>query len=206
MSALAVPQPTRVALEATEQVLPASALSEPAVPKPAQADSDEIDTFKTEQVRTEAALSEPAVPEPTQAAPEPTSLRVNVSDDVLGVPAPSEPAQIKSAHATPLWTERVRRVHVVPEPTLSGSDRAVPSEWTDTQSRASSPKGQELAAAPLQEDGSQDTMELVTDEDIDMDWDEEPVITPNQDALAAPSQASAEHASPLHRLPSRIMP
>jgi hypothetical protein len=31
-------------------------------------------------------------------------------------------------------------------------------------------------------------MELVTDEDVDMDWDEEPVITINQDALAAPSQ------------------
>ncbi|CAP98790.1 Pc22g15020 [Penicillium rubens Wisconsin 54-1255] len=135
MSEPAVSKPTQAASETTEQVLPASALSEPAVPKPAQADSDEIDTLKTEQVLPASALSEPAVPEPTQAAPEPTSLRVNVSDDVLGVPAPSEPAQIKSAHATPLWTERVRRVHVVPEPTLSGSDRAVPSEWTDTQSR-----------------------------------------------------------------------
>ncbi|KAJ5044394.1 hypothetical protein NUH16_001196 [Penicillium rubens] len=131
MSEPAVSKPTQAASETTEQVLPASALSEPAVPKPAQADSDEIDTLKTEQVLPASALSEPAVPEPTQAAPEPTSLRVNVSDDVLGVPAPSEPAQIKSAHATPLWTERVRRVRAVPKPTPNRSDRIVPVQRTE---------------------------------------------------------------------------
>ncbi|KAJ5858479.1 hypothetical protein N7534_003756 [Penicillium rubens] len=39
-------------------------------------------------------------------------------------------------------------------------------------------------------------IELSNDQDIDMDWDEESVITPNEDDQAAPSQASAEHAPP----------
>jgi hypothetical protein len=39
-------------------------------------------------------------------------------------------------------------------------------------------------------------LELSNNQDIDMDWDEDPVITPNKDGLAAPSQASAEHAPP----------
>ncbi|KAJ6179539.1 hypothetical protein N7519_010000 [Penicillium mononematosum] len=103
-------------------------------------------------------------------------------------------------------------------------------------SRASSPNDismegtvQQLAAAPLQEDGSQATtnddwvmpdappittprmnqqqvettcptghlpdpdLERLNGQDVDMDWDEEPVTTLNKDDPAAPSQASSDH-------------
>jgi hypothetical protein len=99
-------------------------------------------------------------------------------------------------------------------------------------SRASSPNdismdgtSQGLAAAPLQEDGSQATTDdwvmpeappITTltmktqqaentcmnehlpdlEQDIDMDWDEVPVTTLNKDDPAAPSQASSDHAPP----------
>ncbi|CAG7943038.1 unnamed protein product [Penicillium nalgiovense] len=131
MSAPAVPQPTQAALEATEQVPVDAALSEPAVSEPTQAVSEEVEIIQTEQVPTEAAMSEPAVSKPTQAALEPTVL----SNEVVGVPAPSEPAPTKSSRPTPSWTEKIRSVRAVTEPTLNGSDRVVPIQRTDTHSR-----------------------------------------------------------------------
>ncbi|CAG8089349.1 unnamed protein product [Penicillium nalgiovense] len=131
MSAPAVPQPTQAALEATEQVPVDAALSEPAVSEPTQAVSEEVEIIQTEQVPTEAAMSEPAVSKPTQAALEPTVL----SNEVVGAPAPSEPAPTKPSRPTPLWTEKIRSVRAVTEPTLNGSDRVVPIQRTDTHSR-----------------------------------------------------------------------
>ncbi|KAJ6185983.1 hypothetical protein N7519_007284 [Penicillium mononematosum] len=133
MSAPAVPEPTQVAMEATEQVPIDAALSAPAVSKPTQAVSEETETLQTVQEFTEAVTSEPAVPEPTQAALESTLLAPvsNVCNEVVGAPAPSEPAPTKSTQPTPLWTEKVRRVRAVPKPSLNRSDRVVLTQWTE---------------------------------------------------------------------------
>jgi hypothetical protein len=137
MSAPAVPKPTQAAMEATEQVPVDAAVSEPAVSEPTHAVSEENETLQTEQVFTEAVTSEPAVSKPTQAALESTLLASvsNVCNEVVGAPAPSEPAPTKSAQPTPLWIEKLRSVRAVTKPTLNGPVRVVPSQRTDTHSQ-----------------------------------------------------------------------
>ncbi|KAJ5196945.1 hypothetical protein N7449_007424 [Penicillium cf. viridicatum] len=150
MSVPAVPQPTQAAQEATEQVPIDAALSEPAVSQPTRAVSEEDESLETVQVPTEAVMSVPAVSQPTQAVLESTVLQytslastVSIpSDEIVGAPAPSEPAPTKSAQTEPSSAEEIQSVPAVTKPTLNESDLTwqtedelvVPSLRTGTRS------------------------------------------------------------------------
>ncbi|KAF4763082.1 hypothetical protein N7455_010606 [Penicillium solitum] len=186
MSAPAVPQPTQAAQEATEQVPIDAASSEPAVSEPTRAVSEDNKSLETVQVPTEA-VSVPAVPQPTQTVlesivPDSSVLQSNSlastvsipSDEVVGAPAPSEPAPNKSAQTEPSSAEEIQSVPAVTKPTLNESDLTwqtedklvVPSLRTGTRSHLdvllamraartqarpnimSSPEGLQATAAP----------------------------------------------------------